>query len=76
METAGIEYMVTDNTEFDGINGLQDLAVGDKVEVEYEEKSGGREALEIVAQEPRWSEYATQNAEVIVVAYGTAVKLR
>ena len=43
----GIEYTVTDKTEFDGITGLADLAVGDEVEVEYEENGGAREAVEI-----------------------------
>ena len=43
----GIEYAVTAETEFDGIDGLGDLSVGDEVEVEYEENGGGRTALEI-----------------------------
>ena len=43
----GIEYQVTDNTEFEGISGLSDLAVGDEVEVEYEENGGVREAVEV-----------------------------
>ncbi len=43
----GIEYMVTDKTEFDGISGLSDLTVGDEVEIEYEENGGVREAVEI-----------------------------
>lgn len=43
----GIEYTVTDNTEFDGVDGLSGLSAGDEVEIEYEEKSGGREAVEV-----------------------------
>lgn len=43
----GIEYTVTSNTEYEGITGLADLQVGDEVEVEYEEKNGGREAVEV-----------------------------
>lgn len=43
----GIQYTVTDNTEYEGIDGLSDLSSGDEVEIEYEEKSGGREAKEV-----------------------------
>ncbi len=43
----GIEYRVTDKTEFEGIDGLADLAVGDEVEIEYKENGGSREAVEI-----------------------------
>ena len=44
----GIAYTVTDKTEFEGISGLSDLAVGDEVEIEYKETNGGgREALEV-----------------------------
>jgi PDZ domain-containing secreted protein len=43
----GIEYAVTGDTEFDGISGLDELAVGDEVEIEYEERNGGREAVEV-----------------------------
>ncbi len=43
----GIEYTVTDKTEFEGINGLADLAVGDEVEIEYKENGGVREAVEV-----------------------------
>ena len=43
----GIEYTVTADTEFDGIDGLSDLSVGDEVEVEYEETNSGRVALEV-----------------------------
>lgn len=43
----GIEYTVTDNTEYEGIDGLSDLSSGDEVEIEYEENSGSREAKEI-----------------------------
>lgn len=44
----GVEYRVTDKTEFEGFNSLADLAVGDEVEIEYEEdSSGNRTAKEI-----------------------------
>ena len=43
----GVAYAVTDKTEYEGISGLSDLAVGDEVEVEYEETNGGRVALEV-----------------------------
>ncbi len=43
----GIEYIVTDKTEFDGFDSLSDLSVGDAVEVEYKESNGVREAVEI-----------------------------
>ena len=43
----GIEYTVTADTEFDGIDGLADLAVGNEVEVEYEESGGARTAVEV-----------------------------
>lgn len=43
----GIAYTVTDDTEFDGVSGLGDLAIGDEVEIEYEERNGGREAVEV-----------------------------
>ena len=43
----GIEYRVTNDTEFEGISGLSDLAVGDEVEIEYEENGGAREAVEV-----------------------------
>lgn len=43
----GIEYTVTDQTEYEGIDGLADLSVGDEVGIEYKEKNGGREAVEI-----------------------------
>lgn len=43
----GIEYRVTDETEFEGADGLADLSEGDEVEIEYEERDGGREAVEI-----------------------------
>lgn len=43
----GIAYTVTDDTEFEGITGLADLNVGDEVEVEYEDRDGGREAVEV-----------------------------
>lgn len=43
----GIEYTVTSKTEFEGVDGLADLAVGDEVEIEYKENGGAREALEI-----------------------------
>lgn len=43
----GIVYTVNSDTKFEGINGLSDLSTGDKVEIEYEKKNGGREAKEI-----------------------------
>jgi PDZ domain-containing secreted protein len=43
----GIAYTVTSDTEFEGIDSLADLQVGDEVEIEYEENNGTREALEI-----------------------------
>lgn len=44
----GIEYRVTDSTEFDdGYSSLADVSVGDEVEIEYEEEGGGRRALEV-----------------------------
>ncbi|MDX1429147.1 MAG: DUF5666 domain-containing protein [Rhodothermales bacterium] len=43
----GISYAVTDNTKFDGYADLSEVSVGDKVEVEYEERNGGREAKEV-----------------------------
>ena len=43
----GIEYRVTSETEFDGLDGLEDLSVGDEVEIEYEEDGDIRVALEI-----------------------------
>ena len=44
----GIEYRVTGDTEFDeGLESLDDVSVGDEVEIEYEERDGGRVALEI-----------------------------
>lgn len=43
----GIAYTVTDDTEFEGIDSLADLKVGDEVEIEYEENGGTREAIEI-----------------------------
>lgn len=42
-----IRYEVTSDTEFDGFDSLDDLSVGDEVEIEYEENSGGRRAVEI-----------------------------
>lgn len=42
-----IRYEVTGDTEFDGFDSLEDLSVGDEVEIEYEENSGGRRAVEI-----------------------------
>ncbi len=43
----GIAYAVTADTEFDGYADLSEVTVGDKVEVEYEEKNGGRQAKEV-----------------------------
>jgi hypothetical protein len=43
----GIEYRVTSDTEFEGIDGLDDLSVGDEVGIEYKEEGGGRVAVEI-----------------------------
>ena len=43
----GNSYAVTAETEFEGYTGLADVAVGDEVEVEYEENGGGRTAVEV-----------------------------
>ncbi len=43
----GLEYAVNDDTEFEGIDGLASLAVGDVIEIEYEEDNGSRTALYI-----------------------------
>ena len=43
----GATYAVTAETEFEGYTGLDDVAVGDRVEVEYEDRSGRLVALEI-----------------------------
>ncbi len=43
----GIEYSVTSNTKFEGVTGLQEISVGVEVEIDYEEKSGSREAKEV-----------------------------
>ena len=43
----GIDYAVTDKTEFEGFDSLADLAVGDEVEIEYKENGGNREAVEV-----------------------------
>lgn len=43
----GIDYFVTSKTEYEGISGLQDLTVGDEVEIEYKEDGGNREAVEV-----------------------------
>lgn len=44
----GIEYAVTDKTEFEGsLNGLSDLSVGVEVEIDYKEKNSRREAVEV-----------------------------
>ena len=44
----GIDYMVTAETEFEGsLESLDDVNVGDEVEIEYEENGGAREALEV-----------------------------
>lgn len=43
----GIEYTVTDGTEFEGVDGLSALSTGDEVEVEYKETDSGREAEEV-----------------------------
>ncbi len=42
-----IRYAVTPQTEFDGYARLADVSVGDRVKVEYEDRSGERFALEI-----------------------------
>ncbi|MDX1531651.1 MAG: DUF5666 domain-containing protein [Rhodothermales bacterium] len=42
-----IDYAVTADTEFEGYTGLDDIEVGDEVEIEYEERDSGRVALEI-----------------------------
>jgi hypothetical protein len=38
---------VTGDTEYEGLTGLADLSVGDEVEIEYEDRDGGREAVEV-----------------------------
>lgn len=43
----GIEYTVTEDTEFEGLDGLSGLSTGDEVEIEYEEPNGNREAVEV-----------------------------
>lgn len=43
----GIRYVITSDTEFEGIEGLGDLAVGDEVDVEYEGDGSERTALEV-----------------------------
>jgi hypothetical protein len=43
----GIAYTVTGDTEYEGLTGLADLSVGDEVEIEYEDRDGGREAVEV-----------------------------
>ena len=46
----GISYLVTADTEFDEpYTSLEDVNVGDEVEIEYEENSTGRVALEVEA---------------------------
>ncbi len=40
-------FVVTADTQYDGIAGLGDLSVGDDVEVEYEDRGGQRVAVEI-----------------------------
>ena len=43
----GIRYEVNSKTEFEGVNGLADISVGDEVEVGYEGSGSTRTALEI-----------------------------
>ncbi len=44
----GIEYRVTDKTEFEGFESLTDLVpFVSEVEIEYKENGGSREAVEI-----------------------------
>ena len=44
----GIVYIVDDKTEYEGISGLSDLAVGDDVEIEYKDRGDGtRAAVEV-----------------------------
>lgn len=46
----GHSYAVTSDTEYEGLSGFADIAVGDTVEIEWESVSGGdRRALEIEA---------------------------
>ena len=40
-------YAVTAETEFEGYTGIDDIEVGDEVEIEYEDRNGERVALEI-----------------------------
>ena len=43
----GFDYTVTDKTEYEGVDGLAGLAIGNEVEIEYKENGGVREALEV-----------------------------
>jgi predicted small secreted protein len=43
----GVRYAVNGKTEFEGIDGLSDISIGDEVEIEYKESGGTRTALEI-----------------------------
>ena len=44
----GIVYLTDDKTEYEGISGLSDLAVGDEVEIEYKDRGDGtRAAVEV-----------------------------
>ncbi len=44
----GIVYLVDDKTEYEGITGIGDLAVGDEVEIEYKDRGDGtRAAVEV-----------------------------
>ena len=47
----GIRYVVTASTQYEGLNGFSDIAVGDVVEIEWAAISGStnRRALEIEA---------------------------
>ena len=42
-----ITYAVNEQTSFDGVSGLADLAVGTEVEISYEEAGNTRTALEV-----------------------------
>lgn len=40
-------YALTSSTEYEGFTGLSDISVGDEVNIEYEDRNGGRVALEV-----------------------------
>ena len=44
-------YAVTVDTEYEGYTGIEDVQVGDEVEIEYEDGDGGFVALEVEGPE-------------------------